>query len=236
MVNQIAWKDNSLVLCQSSVYYGHKTRELLRKRPKESSTSAKTARAVFGGEFEKILEIPEFIDDYNHHAKAVDRGDQLKYYTPGLRPIRRGGWQSIFHWLLNTVLVNSYLLSFHSKVPKSEKFTCQYDFRKALQRALFDTGERVLGKRKRTETHTDIKEFIIPVHQHQWEHRGRRGDCVFCKGERHGDPPRKRIPLQQIASNLGRNSCRRTSVFGCKECQVPLCRKGSCFDSYHSKC
>jgi hypothetical protein len=180
LVNQIAWKDNSLVLVQS-VYSGHETRELLRKRPKESSTSAKTARAVFEKEYQKLLDIPEFIDDYNHRAKAVDRGDQLKCYTPGLRPIRRGGWQSIFHWLLNTVLVNSYLLSFHSKVPNSEKFTCQYDFRKALHRALFAAGESVQGKRKRPESHTNIQEFTIPVHRHSQEYRGRKGDCACCK-------------------------------------------------------
>jgi hypothetical protein len=157
LVNQIGWKDNSLVLCQTSVYHGNATRTLLRKRPKETSSSAKTARAAFGKEYEKLLEIPEYIDDYNHRAKAVDQGDQLKCYTPGLRPIRRGGWQSIFHWLLNTVLVNSYLLSFHSDVPKSEKFTSQYAFRKALQQALFEKGERVTGKRKRSQTHTNIE-------------------------------------------------------------------------------
>jgi Transposase IS4 len=138
------------VLYQSSVYHGNSTHTLLRKRPKETSTSAKTARVVFGKEYQKLLEIPEHIDDYNHRAKAVDQGDQLKCYTPGLRPIKRGGWQSIFHWLLNTVLVNSYLLSFHSDVPESQRFRTQYAFRKAVQRALFEQGERVTGKRKRS--------------------------------------------------------------------------------------
>ena len=102
---------------------GTGTRSRERKRPKITSSSAKTARAVFGDQVRKILDIPEFIDDYNHLAKAVDRGDQLKCYNAGLRPIRRGGWQSLFHWLLNTVLVNSYLLSFYSNVDKSAKFT-----------------------------------------------------------------------------------------------------------------
>jgi hypothetical protein len=45
---------------------------LLRKRPKKTSSLAKTARAAFGKEYEKLLEIPEYIDDYNHRAKAVD--------------------------------------------------------------------------------------------------------------------------------------------------------------------
>jgi hypothetical protein len=111
------------VLCQTSVYHSNTTRTLLRKRPKEISSLAKTVRVVFEKEYEKLLKIPEYIDDYNHRVKAVDQEDQLKCYTPGLRPIRQEGWQSIFHWLLNTVLVNRYLLSFYSNVPKSEKFT-----------------------------------------------------------------------------------------------------------------
>jgi hypothetical protein len=111
------------VLCQTSVYHGNATRTLLRKRSKETSSLVKTARAAFEKEYEKLLEIPEYINDYNYCAKAVDQEDQLKCYMLGLRPIRREGWQSIFHWLLNTVLVNSYLLSFYSDVLKSEKFT-----------------------------------------------------------------------------------------------------------------
>ena len=57
------------------VYYGNTTHTLLRKRPKETFTLAKTVRVVFGKEYQKLLEIPEHIDDYNHRAKAVDQGD-----------------------------------------------------------------------------------------------------------------------------------------------------------------
>ena len=71
-------------------------------------------------------------------------------------------------------------------------------------------------KRKRSNTYTNTEGSIIPVYQHELEHRGRKGDCMNCKGERYGDPPRKRVALQQIAINLGRNSCRRSSVHGCK--------------------
>jgi hypothetical protein len=140
--------------------------------------------SVFGDQFEKLLDIPEFIDDYNHRAKAVDRGDQLKSSTPGLRPIRRGGWQSLFHWLLNTVLVNSYLLSFHSVVPNCE-FTCQKDFQQALLKALFEAGERVTAKRKRSESHTNFKGISVPVHLHLLVSRAPRSDCVACRGERY---------------------------------------------------
>jgi hypothetical protein len=60
------------MLCQTFVYHSNTTYTLLRKRPKETSSSAKTVRAVFRKEYKKLLKIPEYIDDYNHRAKAVD--------------------------------------------------------------------------------------------------------------------------------------------------------------------
>ena len=82
-----------------------------RKRPSKTSTSARTARVPFGDQARKELPIPKFIDQYNHNMNDVDQGDQLQASYPGLRRCRRGGWQSLFVFLLNTVLVNSYLLS-----------------------------------------------------------------------------------------------------------------------------
>jgi hypothetical protein len=39
----------------------------LRKRPKETSSKAKTARAPFGRDIVKELLIPAIIDGYNYH-------------------------------------------------------------------------------------------------------------------------------------------------------------------------
>jgi hypothetical protein len=77
------------VLCQTSVYYSNITCTLLRKRLKKTSSSAKTARTVFEKEYKKLLEILEYINDYNYYTKTVDQEDQLKCYTPGLWLIRR---------------------------------------------------------------------------------------------------------------------------------------------------
>ena len=92
---------------------------------------------VFGDIHEKELPIPEHIEGYNYKIGAIDRGNQLKAYNPGLRPIYRGGWQALFHWLINIVLVNSYLLSFHLKVNKNLKFNDQVKFREAIIDTLF---------------------------------------------------------------------------------------------------
>jgi hypothetical protein len=233
-VNQMGWKDNSFVLFQSTVYHGNTTITRSRKRPKLTSSSAKTARAVFGDKPRKDLEIPVFADDYNHIMNGCDRGNQLKSYNPGLRPIRCGGWQSLFHWLLNTVLVNSYLLSFHSDVSKELKFQDQVKFRNALIDALFKAGKAGPAQRKRANIGTNYDGFTTPAHRHSKEHRGVRGDCRNCKGERHGETPRKRVVLGQISPNLSEKRPRKTSVYGCRECNIPLCKEGLCFDQYHS--
>jgi ribosomal protein L21 len=153
LVNNMAFKDNAVVLFQSN-YHTREGRVIrTRKRPKKTSSRAKTARKPFGNEPTKDLPLPSFDDEYNYGIGAVDVGDQLKSYNPGLRPQRRGGWHAIWHWMLNIVLVNCYLISLHSKVAhKSLQFTKQSTFRKALIDALLYKGSANLkekGARKR---------------------------------------------------------------------------------------
>jgi hypothetical protein len=49
-----------------------------RKRPKKTSTNSSIAREVFDGQHRKQLEIPLFIDRYNHHMNSVDVANQLR--------------------------------------------------------------------------------------------------------------------------------------------------------------
>lgn len=121
LINFIAWKDNALVLFMSTVDEGKELVERLRKRPSETSTSAKTARKPFGDQAMKKLLIPAFDDNYNHGMGYVDQGNQLKKPNSLSCLCRKGGHQSLTNWELDTVLVNSYKLSFHSKVDKRDK-------------------------------------------------------------------------------------------------------------------
>ena len=43
-----------------------------RKRPKKTSTNSTITREVFNGQHRKELEIPTFIDYYNHYMNLVD--------------------------------------------------------------------------------------------------------------------------------------------------------------------
>jgi hypothetical protein len=49
-----------------------------RKRPKKTSTNSTIAREVFNGQYRKELEIPLFIDSYNHYMNSVDVANQLR--------------------------------------------------------------------------------------------------------------------------------------------------------------
>jgi hypothetical protein len=49
-----------------------------RKRPKKTSINSSIAREVFDGQYRKQLEIPLFIDCYNHHMNSVDVANQLR--------------------------------------------------------------------------------------------------------------------------------------------------------------
>ena len=49
-----------------------------RKRPKKTSTNSTIAREVFNEQYRKELEIPLFIDSYNHYMNSVDIANQLR--------------------------------------------------------------------------------------------------------------------------------------------------------------
>jgi hypothetical protein len=90
----------------------------LRKRPKETSSKAKTARVPFSSQATKVLSIPIITDRYNYHMGAVDEFNYLTSQNASLRHVERGGHQALEHWLLRIVLINCYLLALCSDVPE----------------------------------------------------------------------------------------------------------------------
>ena len=77
----LAWQDNNIVLSLSTIHTIHTANDFitrLRKRPAKTSTSARIVRCIFGDDATKALEIPVFIDDYNHQMGGVDIANQLR--------------------------------------------------------------------------------------------------------------------------------------------------------------
>ena len=80
----------------------------------------------------------------------------------------------------------------------------------------------------------------MPAHCHKMEHRGVRGDYKNYSGQRYGEHPQKRVALSAISVNLGINilknsgmAYRKTSIYRCYKCNIPLCKEGHCFEQYH---
>jgi hypothetical protein len=70
-----------VVLFMSSVSEGSpEFIKKIRKRPTSTATNARTIRAIFGDQVLKELEIPEFIELYNHFMNGVDQADRLQVY------------------------------------------------------------------------------------------------------------------------------------------------------------
>ena len=65
-------KTQAVAITMSTVHSSVEMVTRKRKRPKPSSSKAKTARAPFGDQPTKELEIPVLYDDYNHHMLEVD--------------------------------------------------------------------------------------------------------------------------------------------------------------------
>lgn len=236
-VCHIGWKDQAFVLMMSSVLSGDDKVVRLRKRPKDTSSKAKTARQPFGNSPEKKLEIPAIADGYNYHMGAVDEFDHLTAQNAGLRHVERGGHQALEHWLLRTVLVNCYLLALCSNVPEPRhiNFRSQQDFRKQLVGSLLAMGSgSELCPKRRISKISQGADFM-PIQSHRMVKMAKRGYCIACKGLRYGDRPRKRVALSTIASNLGRQSSNHSSSFGCKQCDVHLCNNNSCFERFHEE-
>jgi hypothetical protein len=70
--DQIGWKDNAFALIMSTVFNGNTLVSRLKKRPKESSSKAKTAQKLFGDQPTKELEISQPYNSYNHQIEGVN--------------------------------------------------------------------------------------------------------------------------------------------------------------------
>ena len=235
LVNQYGWKDNAFALTMSTVYDGKSKVTRVRKRPKKTSSKAKTAQEPFGYQPTKELEIPELYDCYNHNMLAIDLADQYAGSNGGKRRIRRGAWQALDQWLLITVLVNTYLVSFYSDIDGERpiNFRSQRDFRIQIIEGLLAMGKDDMGIKRapKASINTSIQ-GIQNIPHHRVKRRARK-DCAACKGYTYWNRPQRGPPLALKRANQKQEITRRSTIYGCKECDVALCRKGSCFDRYH---
>ncbi|CAG8793134.1 24728_t:CDS:2, partial [Cetraspora pellucida] len=106
------WIDNSPVTMLTTIHKIDGQDSKIKKnhrKPYEASTNYKNIRSVFGDEVRKVIPILVAVDDYNHYMGRVDIADQLRsYYSTQLTIFRV--WVPLFFWLLDTAIINSYLI------------------------------------------------------------------------------------------------------------------------------
>ncbi|PMD62898.1 uncharacterized protein K444DRAFT_523625, partial [Hyaloscypha bicolor E] len=81
----------AFILIMFSFILGNKRVERLRKRPKETSSKAKTMQKPFSKEPVKVLSISVIADGYNYYIGAVNEFNYLTAQNAGLRYVERGG-------------------------------------------------------------------------------------------------------------------------------------------------
>jgi hypothetical protein len=74
----LAWQDNNMVFGLLTIYSPDDFVLSNQRRPAKTSTNAAIARAPFGDDVRRQLEIPIFIDDYNHHMGGIDIANQYR--------------------------------------------------------------------------------------------------------------------------------------------------------------
>jgi hypothetical protein len=231
-VNQIGWEDSAFCLIQTTVFTGKEKTIVHRKKPRGNGAKYKRKwDEAFGNAREKDQEIPECNNFYNYNMNYVDLGDQYQSSRSGLRRFKRGGYQAIDQWILEVILTNCLLIARKS----GATYRNQHVFRIQLFESLLELGKGAPGARKRTVPHSKGEFIQVPLDQHHLEKMPTKRDCAYCKGGTAMDRPPKRVALAQIAANQGRQSIRRTSTFGCKICNIALCKNSSCFDRYHNR-
>ena len=218
----------------------------LRRRPAKTATNARTSRAVFGEMSTKELDIPAFIDMYNHYMNGVDNADQLRCYYSTQR-VHYKNWKPLWHFLLDITIINCYKI--HHCMPRRRKKSwiqySQREFRARLASQLFERSERTSGRP--VPVKASLASRVHPASRRDHGRLERMGDgvkaCVPCllAGRGVAKPAQIRKPLQELSTNSVRpsdlaNRKRRQraprGIYGCKLCGIHICNHIACWNEH----
>ena len=230
------WVDNSVVTFVTTIHDQEVAVTANRKKPRMTQTNKHNLQMVWGDNHVATIDIPEFIDDYNHQMNAVDRADQLIASLTMKHKCRRT-WVPFMLYLLNIIRINSYIVhrELHGKMTHME-FTLglvqalhsrRNDVRVTRKRAAEDASptnaKAPISKRMRNSVEPLPDSRLRHPESHKATFYAWRRKCFFCRYQaaklRNSGKTHKKI-----------NICSR----GCPACgDLALCK--SCFDLYHSK-
>jgi len=108
----VQWQDNSAVHFLTTIHSLEERIISECKKPRISSSNGPAICHTFGPQERLNIPIPVITNDYNHYKVGVDVADQYRsYYFTQLKCLHN--WPPIFFWLLNTTIINSYLILCH---------------------------------------------------------------------------------------------------------------------------
>src|SRR5438034_4743497 len=192
-----------------------------RKRPSATSTSAAITQPVFGGLPVKDLPIPAAINAYNHYMSGVDTANQYQADFTTLRPKNYRYWKPLFHWLLDIVLTNSYLLAKASRRPQIEESKQYYTYWRFLE---------ALAKILMTYSETLEHNQIV---------RPSRTYCDYCRNNQLNWQPKYQqqrsfgTDITNIGGGSGGQFRGSRTRWGCDQYNIPLCKIGDCWCLWH---
>jgi hypothetical protein len=151
---------------------------------------------------------------------GVDIANRYRADFTTLRSKNYRYWKPLFHWLLDIVLANSYLLAKASRTPRIGESRDYYSYRRFLEllyKALIAYGE---------------------APEHNQVLRSTRAYCVYCrKNQFNWKPKHQGRAFGTDITNIGDSSRGRfrgsLTQWGCVKCNIALCKIGDCWRLWH---
>ena len=189
----LQWEDTGSVHLLTTIHQitDHVNRE--RKKPRTTSTNSAITRRAFCSQ-RQVFAIPKVIDDYNYFMNGVDRADQLWASFP-TQLKAQPNWLPLFHWLLDTSIVNSFILFRHLN-PQARHRAFRLDLVQSLYTYSVSFSpitpiKPPTGYSKKTTTiysskHRKALPKSVPEGNHQVKHlpSSKRLSCIFLSVQR----------------------------------------------------
>jgi hypothetical protein len=225
-----------------------------RKRPKNGDAITKR---TWGEAFEKELEIPRFIDGYNHHMNGVDLADQGRAECPTKRRTSLT-WKPCFSFMFDTTICNMARLyeacGHHNRRHKKglnsifRRLLASKLMTKVVARAYTMTpgikpgGSTVLSDvvanssqsaQACTQTSSQDSEASQNVEHHGvLTKREKQDTCKACQASRrYASKNERRVVLREIQTNAAKPRVRRTNYY-CDQCLIALCNGDLCWEEH----
>ena len=223
----LLWVDNSTVTMLTTIHSLKGTEskvERNRRRPRLNIANKSRVQATWGDSPRKTVSIPKTIDDYNHNMGGVDIADQRRSYYSTQITTRRT-WMPMFFWLLDTTIINSYLIA-----GSTDHITFRLDLAWNLVE-LAGEKEKIRSEKEKETPSVSIRvtknNSLDPIrltsNKHMPQHRNSRQACRWC---------REQAKLGQLETD--KQNPPQSNIF-CKLCNVALClnKQRNCFADYH---